>query len=123
MKNNKSRPFKKNSHQGSPQSSGRNAGGRRSSNNNLATRSDSQISRDWRVVVGNHAIKEALSVSAKMVKMLWLKNSWEASVDLREIEEFARAKKVKIELKQDPVIDKFGASHQGAALFVDGAPS
>jgi 23S rRNA (guanosine2251-2'-O)-methyltransferase len=123
MKNNKSRPFKKNSSQGSSQSSGRSAGGRRSSNNNLATRSDSQISRDWRVVVGNHAIKEALSVSSKKVKMLWLKNSWETSADLREIEEFARARKIKIELKQDPVIDKFGSSHQGAALFVDGAPA
>ena len=88
-----------------------------------AARSENQIPRDWRIVVGNHAINEALSIRPKEIKGLWLKNGWENSADLRAIEELARSKKIKIENKSESVIDKFGSSHQGAALFVDGAPA
>lgn len=102
-----------------PQSGGRHQGGR---NQNTPSRSENQIPREWRIVVGNHAIYEALNVRPKQVKGLWLKNGWENSADLREMEELARAKKVKIDTRQESVIDKFGSSHQGAALFVDGAP-
>lgn len=84
--------------------------------------SENSIPRDWRVIVGNHAIKEALIVRPKQVKGFWLKNGWENSVDLRELEELARKNKVQVDTRQESVIDKFGSSHQGAALFVDGAP-
>ncbi|MEK2690134.1 23S rRNA (guanosine(2251)-2'-O)-methyltransferase RlmB [Bdellovibrio sp. GT3] len=85
-------------------------------------RSENQIPREWRIVVGNHAIKEALAVRPRAVKGLWLKNGWETSGDLREIEELARKNKITADIKQDTVIDKFGSSHQGAALFLDKAP-
>lgn len=84
--------------------------------------SENSIPRDWRVIVGNHAIKEALIVRPKQVKGFWLKNGWENSADLRELEELARKNKVQVDTRQESVIDKFGSSHQGAALFVDGAP-
>lgn len=89
--------------------------------NSNSSRSENQIPRDWRVVIGNHAIIEALKVSHKKAKGMWLKSDWESSPDLRQIAELAQVKKVKIESKQATVIDKFGSSHQGAALFIDGS--
>lgn len=124
MKKNNSRPPQKSNR---PQTNARPpAAGRRAppqQQSGGAARSENQIPRSWRVVVGNHAIKEALRVRPKMIKGLWLKIGWESSADLREIEELARFSKVKIEPRQESVIDKFGSSHQGAALFVDGAPN
>ncbi|MGZ3791000.1 MAG: 23S rRNA (guanosine(2251)-2'-O)-methyltransferase RlmB [Bdellovibrio sp.] len=83
---------------------------------------ENEIPKEWRPVIGTHAIKEALSVRATSGKLLWLRQSWESSMDLREIQEIAQAARVKIELKSDSVIDRFGPSHQGAVLFMVGAP-
>ncbi|HEY8271081.1 MAG TPA: 23S rRNA (guanosine(2251)-2'-O)-methyltransferase RlmB [Pseudobdellovibrionaceae bacterium] len=84
---------------------------------------ENEIPKEWRPVIGTHAIKEALSVHASKGKLLWLRQSWESSVDLREIHEIAQAARVKIELKPDSVVDRFGTSHQGAVLFMNGAPT
>lgn len=123
MKKNNFKSSSKNSQKpssgGRPQGGGRPSGGSRPQQGN---RSENAIPRDWRIVVGNHAIKEALVMRPKKVKGLWLKNGWESSADLREIEEMARKKQITPELRQETVIDKFGSSHQGAALFVEGAP-
>lgn len=123
MKKNNFRSGSKNSHKpssgGRPQGGGRPSGGQRAQQGN---RSENSIPREWRIVVGNHAIKEALVMRPKKVKGLWLKNGWESSADLREIEDMARKKQITPELRQETVIDKFGSSHQGAALFVEGAP-
>jgi 23S rRNA (guanosine2251-2'-O)-methyltransferase len=82
-----------------------------------------EIPRDWRAVIGTHAIKEALGVHAKNAKVLWLRQNWESSQELREIQEIALHKKVKIEDRAESVIDRFGPSHQGAVIFMDAAPS
>ncbi|MBO9665886.1 MAG: 23S rRNA (guanosine(2251)-2'-O)-methyltransferase RlmB [Bdellovibrio sp.] len=123
MKKNNFRSGNKNSQKhssgGRPQSGNRPSGGGRPQH---TSRSENQIPREWRIVVGNHAIKEVLSVRPKEVKGVWLKNGWETSADLREIEEIARKHRITPEIRQEGVIDKFGSSHQGAALFVDGAP-
>jgi 23S rRNA (guanosine2251-2'-O)-methyltransferase len=123
MKKNNFRSGNKNSQKtssgGRPQSGNRPAGGGRPQH---TPRSENQIPREWRIVVGNHAIKEALVMRPKKVKGMWLKNGWETSSDLREIEEMARKHKITPEIRQEGVIDKFGSSHQGAALFVEGAP-
>ncbi|WP_413295049.1 TrmH family RNA methyltransferase [Bdellovibrio sp. HCB185ZH] len=100
------------------QSGGRSQGGRPQQ----GSRSENSIPREWRIVVGNHAIKEALYMRPKKVKGMWLKNGWESSADLRELEEMARKHHITPEIRQEAVIDKFGSSHQGAALFVEGAP-
>ena len=81
-----------------------------------------EIPREWRPVIGTHAIKEAIAVHSKMGKVLWLRQGWESSQELREIQEFALQKKVKIEDRAESVIDRFGSSHQGAVFFLDGAP-
>lgn len=82
-----------------------------------------EIPREWRPVIGTHAIKEALSVRPQMGKILWLRQGWESSADLREIQELTQSARIKIENKPESVIDRFGSSHQGAVLFMNGAPT
>lgn len=83
---------------------------------------EKEIPNDWRPVIGTHAIKEAFSVHARQGKLLWLRQGWEASQDLRDIQELALQAKVKIEVKPAGVVDRFGSSHQGAVFFLLGAP-
>ncbi len=85
-------------------------------------RSEHHIPREWRVVIGTHAINEVFKVRPKQIKGMWLRQSWESSGDLREMHEKAQALRINLELKQDAVLEKFGPSQQGAAVFVDGAP-
>lgn len=82
-----------------------------------------EIPKEWRPVIGTHAIKEALQVRPHMAKILWLRQGWESSSDLREIQELAFKEKVKIETKPESVVDRFGSSHQGAVVFMNGAPT
>ncbi|WP_413290337.1 23S rRNA (guanosine(2251)-2'-O)-methyltransferase RlmB [Bdellovibrio sp. HCB337] len=82
-----------------------------------------EIPKEWRPVIGTHAIKEALKVHPKMGKILWLRQGWESSADLREIQELTQAARIKIDNKPESVIDRFGSSHQGAVLFMNGAPT
>lgn len=114
-----SRPFKKNSDRGNSSPGAR----RGASLPSRADKKENQIPREWRIVVGTHAINEAIKIRPQEIKGMWLRQGWESSAELSKIEQFARERRVKIEVKAESVIDKFGSSHQGAALFVDGAPS
>lgn len=80
------------------------------------------LPRHWRAIIGHHAIREALEIRPQQVKVLWMKQGYESSSDLRDIMALAQEKRVKVELQPEGRIDKFGPSHQGAALYVDGAP-
>ncbi len=84
---------------------------------------DDEIPKEWRPVIGTHAIKEALAVRAHVGKLLWLRQGWESSSDLREIQELTHSARIKIEFKADSIVDRFGSSHQGAVLFMNGAPT
>lgn len=116
MKRNNSRSSSRNqssnSLRGSRPPQGRGGGGR----------SEPSIPRDWRIVIGTHAIMEALKVRPRSVKGLWLKSGWENSGDLREIHDLALQHKVAPEDKPEGAIERFGPSQQGAALFVSEAP-
>lgn len=105
------RPSSRNSQSGRPSRSPANS-----------PRSENQIPREWRVVIGTHAINEVLRVRPRQVKGMWLRQGWESSGDLREMHDLAQVNKLKVDIKPDGVIEKFGASQQGAAVFVDGAP-
>ena len=83
---------------------------------------ENAMPRDWRVVIGTHAINEALMVRPRQVKAMWLRQGWESSTELCGTEELAKKFNIKYEVKPSSVIEKFGSSQQGAALFVDGAP-
>lgn len=105
------RPSSRNSQSGRPSRSPANS-----------PRSENQIPREWRVVIGTHAINEVLRVRPRQVKGMWLRQGWGSSGDLREMHDLAQVNKLKVDIKPDGVIEKFGASQQGAAVFVDGAP-
>jgi len=110
---NKSQPHKNTSHK--PTQGSRPPAGKSSS-------PKLEIPKEWRPVIGTHAIKEALNVHARIGKLIWLRQGWESSQELREIQELAHDGKVKIENKPESVIDRFG-SHQGAVLFMGAAPT
>lgn len=118
MKKNNSRPPSRNSQR--PQQGGRPQPGR---GPGPAARSENQIPREWRIVIGTHAINEVLKVRPREVKGMWIRQGWETSNDLREMHELALANRVKVDIKSEGVIEKFGSSQQGAAIFVDGAPT
>lgn len=84
-------------------------------------RSENFIPREWRIVIGTHAINEALKVRPKKVKGFWMRQGWESSGDLRDMHELALKHGIKVEYKSNQVIEKFGSSEQGAALFIDGS--
>jgi 23S rRNA (guanosine2251-2'-O)-methyltransferase len=81
------------------------------------------IPKNWRVIIGHHAILEALiTVPKSAIEMLWLKQGWEGSQELKELHQEHRSKITKIEIKAPATLDRFG-SHQGAALFVSSTPA
>lgn len=115
MKKNNSRFSGNKSHQRPSRRPERPSGG--------TARSENQIPRDWRVVIGTHAITEALNVCPnKQIKGMWLRKGWETSAELRTLHDLASSAKVKVEEKPENALEKFGSSVQGAAVFIDGAP-
>lgn len=109
---------------GKPQSGGRPQSGARSQQQgNRPARSENTIPREWRVIIGTHAINEAIQVRPREVKGMWLRQGWESSGDLVAMEALAKKHKINYEVKPASGIEKFGPSQQGAALFVDGAPT
>lgn len=122
MKKNNSRNSSRPS--GKPQSQrpqqGRSQGGSRGGNQGGGDRKEHQIPREWRVVIGTHAINEVLKVRHSKVKGMWIRQGGETSGDLRDMYELALKYKVKVELKPDGALEKFGPSQQGAAIFVEG---
>lgn len=119
MKKNNSKPGVNRS--SSPRSSS--SSGRPPRPGGLGRGKEPEIPKEWRPVIGTHAIKEAFNVRSHMGKLLWLRQGWESSGELREIQELGHQAKVKIEIKPGAVIDRFGSSHQGAVLFMSGAPT
>lgn len=107
---------------GSKSSSPRGRGPSPAGRSQATSRSENHMPREWRVVIGTHAITEALNVRPKQVKALWLRQGWETSVELRALSDMANAARIKVEAKPETVLTKFGSSVQGAAVFVDGAP-
>lgn len=87
-----------------------------------APRREPEIPKSWRWVAGRHAIDEALRVRPRDSQLLWLRQGWESSQELREVEERARKTKIKIEVKPPSVLDRFCGTHQGALLAVSSRP-
>jgi len=79
--------------------------------------------REWRAVVGDHAINEALRLHPTWVQALWIKQGYESSQDLKKLFTENKNRIPKIEIKPEAVLDRLAHSHQGAALFLGQAPS
>lgn len=86
------------------------------------TQSSEFYPKSDRIVVGNHACRELISLNVKSVQMAWLRQGWESSLELREFHEDLLKNKVKVEVKPAAAIDKISSSNQGLVLFVNGQP-
>ena len=85
-------------------------------------RGATDIPKDWRAVVGTHAIHEVLTVRPQACRKAWLRETWESSEDLREIMERLKRAHIQVEMKSDGVLDRLASTHQGAVVYVQGAP-
>lgn len=82
-----------------------------------------EIPKSWRAVAGTHALRELLSTRpAEGVPVVWLRQGWESSEDLRQFEELARSKRIKIEVKPPAALERLCATHQGAIGFASSRP-
>lgn len=86
------------------------------------SRVEISIPKNWRVVAGHHAIREAFEVNKVGIEELWLQQGWESSSELREWSDFAKRSKIKIEVKSETILERLCHSHQGAVLLVSKRP-
>ncbi len=87
-----------------------------------AQRKEAEIPKNWRVIVGQHAISEAIQKYPKNIELAYLRQDWEDSEDLQQFEKKIKIRNVKIEIKSNQTLDKISTSHQGAVLFVSKKP-
>lgn len=80
-----------------------------------------EIPKNHRVLIGTHAILEAIATHPKHCKELWMKQGWESSQDLKKIAQDLRHQGLSPKVVPDSTLDRFG-SHQGAILTVDFRP-
>lgn len=76
------------------------------------------------MVMGTHALKELVNPNAKFparVEKLFLREDFQSSQDLRDLEELFRRHQIKIDLKPAGFLDKAG-NHQGAIAVVSSTP-
>jgi len=78
--------------------------------------------RDWRAIIGNHAILEVLSLRPKTIRQAWLKQGWESVNDLKELAQELKTRGIKVDAVPAAFLDKVSPSHQGAAVFSDQTP-
>lgn len=86
-------------------------------------RRELDIPKSWRAIAGTHAIREAFSARRGNIKVLWIRQGWESSEDLREFEEIARKEKIRLEFKAPSVLDKLCGTHQGAIAYASTRPT
>lgn len=82
-----------------------------------------EIPKSWRLVGGSHALRELFEVRGRDIQKLLLREGFEASEELRELEAKARALKVEIEKKPITVLDRIFSGHQGALAYVSTRPT
>lgn len=88
----------------------------------FSPRAEISIPKNWRVIAGHHAIREAFAVSKGAAEELWLQAGWESSGELREWAELAKHSKIKVEIKSESILERLCHSHQGAVLLVSARP-
>jgi len=75
-----------------------------------------------RCVVGIHAVTELLKVRPKAIEQLWLREKYLEHPELNSLFEFAKARKVRVQLHNPAVLDRVIASHQGIMAFTQEEP-
>lgn len=80
------------------------------------------VSPEGRMIMGDHAIREAFKVNPESLESIVLVDNWRDSEDLRELEELARSRRLKIDTRPVATLDRMG-SHQGALVIAKDQPS
>jgi 23S rRNA (guanosine2251-2'-O)-methyltransferase len=89
---------------------------------NKATHADEPLEK-YRLTVGLHSVREAIKVRpGKVIKVL-LRQAWNTSSELREIYDFACAKKISIEEKSPSFFDRLTNTNQGVAAYISETPN
>lgn len=78
--------------------------------------------KNSRVVVGTHAIQEALKTNASKIQSVWLQKGFESSEELRELESKCRSLRISTELRPKEQLTKEFPAHQGAVVVMEGRP-
>lgn len=78
--------------------------------------------RDWRAIIGTHAIMEVFRSRPKTIRQVWFKQGYEASPELKEIAQEFKSRGLKIDTVPAAFLDKVSPSHQGVAVFSDETP-
>lgn len=94
----------------------RNNNRHRSASNSVAKK-DFAVAKDQRLILGTHAVKEALQKHPRKMDLLWIQSGWESSADLREIVGEAQKQKIPMQDQSKGFLDKNCPSHQGAVLL------
>lgn len=81
------------------------------------------IPKEIRVVIGTHAILEAIETHPKFTKEIWMRAGWESSQDLKKIAGELKVRGLVPVIKPDAIMDRLGGSHQGAALLMSNRPA
>lgn len=74
------------------------------------------------MIPGFHAIREALATRPQGVRALWLREGFEHSQELKDLQHEVVRLRGKIEIKPVIALDRICATHQGAILMVEGKP-
>jgi 23S rRNA (guanosine2251-2'-O)-methyltransferase len=78
--------------------------------------------KNSRVVVGHHAISEALKIHASKVQTAWIQKGFESSQELRDLHDLLKKTKANLEIKPKEALSKEFPAHQGGVLFLEGKP-
>ena len=78
--------------------------------------------RDWRAIIGQHAILEVIKARPKSIRQAWLKQGFESVPDLKDLARDLQGRGLKIDIVPAAFLDKVSPSHQGAAVFSDQTP-
>ena len=77
---------------------------------------------EGRIVVGIHAVKEALKVRPRAISELWLRDKYADSQQLNDLAEIAALSGVPAVTKSAQAMDRIIGSHQGIMAFLTESP-
>lgn len=80
------------------------------------------VPKGGRLIMGDHAIREAFAAGRAELETLVLVDNWRDNESLRELEERAREKRLRLETRPASALDRVG-SHQGALLIAKDQPA
>ncbi len=75
--------------------------------------------QNYRIILGTHAVNEALLVNKKSIKLAYIQKNMTMSLETKELIQKLNSLNIKIEEKSDQDLMKFSNSHQGVVLFSD----